>query len=101
MDIFVSPSYREGFGLTLLEANLMQVPVIATNITGYNEIIIEGKNGFLIEKKNKEILLDKMNHVYINRLQLAEMKSFCRDNAISKYNHDDVLSKALEYYKNL
>ncbi|MBW1619748.1 glycosyltransferase family 4 protein [Empedobacter falsenii] len=101
IDVFVSPSYREGFGLSLLEANLMQVPVIASNITGYNEIIREGKNGFLIPSKNKDALQNKMDEVYVNRHQLIEMKSFCRENAIKKYNHNDVLAQALKYYKNL
>lgn len=101
MDVFVSPSYREGFGLSLLEANLMQIPVIATNITGYKEIIMEGKNGFLIPSKNKDALHNKMNEVYENKHLLIDMKYFCRENVITKYNHDDVIIKALEYYKNL
>lgn len=101
MNVFVSPSYREGFGLSLLEANLMQVPVIASKITGYEEIITDGKNGFLIPSKNKDALQNKMHEVYVNRHQLIEMKSFCRENAIKKYNHNDVLTQALNYYKSL
>ena len=39
MNLFVFPSYREGFGLAILEAQAMKVPVIASNIVGCNEII--------------------------------------------------------------
>ena len=60
MNILVSPSYREGFGLSLLEANLMGRPVIATKITGYSEIVKEDINGFLIEPKNVNALVEKM-----------------------------------------
>ncbi len=101
MNIFVSPSYREGFGLSLLEANLMGVPVIASNITGYNEIVIEGKNGFLIPSKNSEILYAKMKEVYSCRDNLNDMKEFTIHNASQKYNHPDVLKEALHYYKNI
>lgn len=101
MDVLVSPSYREGFGLSLLEANLMGVPVIASHIIGYNEIVIEGKNGFLIPSKDKEALLQKMVEVYHIKSDLSKMKEFCINNVIQKFNHKDVLSEALSYYKSL
>ena len=101
MDIFVSPSYREGFGLSLLEANLMGVPVIASNITGYKEIVVEGENGFLIPSKNKEALLDKMKEIYDNQSKLSYIKTTCTDHVIQKYNHEDVLKHALAYYNKL
>lgn len=101
MNVFVSPSYREGFGLSLLEANLTGIPVIATNITGYNEIIIEDKNGYLIPSRDINALYSKMNEVYLIRDSLIDMKEFCINNTIHKFNHKDVLEEALNYYKNL
>ena len=46
--------------LTLLEAQLMEKPVIATNVGGVQELIIDGKTGFLIEKNNPKDLEEKI-----------------------------------------
>lgn len=100
-DLFVSPSYREGFGLSLMEANLMGVPTIATKITGYSEIVEEGINGFFIPVKDVEALQKKMTWVFENRLILENMKETCRNVVIEKYNHFDVLEAAIDYYKKL
>lgn len=98
MDVFVSASYREGFGVSLLEANAMGVPVIATNITGHNEIIKEGINGFLIEKKNIEELKYKMIWAYQNKNIIKNMKDMCVSEVVRNYNQKDVQNKALEFY---
>ncbi len=56
MDIFVFPSYREGFPNAVLEACSMELPVIATDINGCNEIIDDEINGLLIEPKSRSSL---------------------------------------------
>jgi len=47
-DIFVMPSEREGMPLALLEALAMGLPVVATNVPGNREVIIDGRNGLLV-----------------------------------------------------
>lgn len=59
-DALVLPSYREGFGMVLLEAGALGLPCITTDISGCNEIIIPGENGELIPKKDAEALYRKM-----------------------------------------
>ena len=98
MDLFVSPSYREGFGLSVLEANLMKIPALVTNITGYSEIINEGKNGFFVEPKTSEELFKKMSHILHTKEKLKNMKQDCFDEVANKYSRKEVLQKALEYY---
>ncbi|MCH5598734.1 glycosyltransferase family 4 protein [Niabella ginsengisoli] len=51
-DIFVFPSYREGFPQIIMQAAAMECPIIATDINGANEIIENGKNGLLISPKS-------------------------------------------------
>jgi glycosyltransferase involved in cell wall biosynthesis len=53
-DIFVFPSYREGFPQALMQASAMSLPSVATNINGCNEIIQDGISGILIQPKNIE-----------------------------------------------
>ena len=98
INVFVSPSYREGFGLSLLEANLMGKPVIATKITGYTEIVTQGENGFLIPIKNSEELKNKMEWSLLNSEIILKMKDQCINIVKEKYNHVDVMKHALNYY---
>jgi glycosyltransferase involved in cell wall biosynthesis len=101
IDILVSPSYREGFGLSILEANLMGKPVIVSKITGYSEIVNEGFNGFLVKVKSKDSLQNKMLYAYDNRIEIMSMGKRCIELVKEKYNHADVLAHAMSYYKNL
>ena len=98
MDLFVSPSHREGFGVAVLEANLMKVPVLVSNITGHSEIVTQGINGFFVNPKNMLDLQEKMNYMLAIKEQLIEMKNDCRDEVIKKYDHNDVLKQAILFY---
>ncbi|HLN94785.1 MAG TPA: glycosyltransferase family 4 protein [Flavobacterium sp.] len=51
-NVLVLPSYREGFPNVVLQAGSMELPVIATNINGCNEIIVDGVSGLLVPVKN-------------------------------------------------
>jgi glycosyltransferase involved in cell wall biosynthesis len=47
--------------LSLKEAQLMKKPVVATNVGGNPEMMIDGKTGFLVEKGNSDQLVDKLS----------------------------------------
>ena len=48
MDIVVLPSYREGFGIVLLEGAAMALPVVGTNIPGCRDAVIDEMTGLLV-----------------------------------------------------
>ena len=58
MNIFILPSVYEGFGIVLLEAMAAGVPVIATNVDGIREVVINGESGILIPPKNPEAIAE-------------------------------------------
>jgi len=60
MDIFVLSSEREGFSKVTLEAMLMGKPVVASNVIGPAELVIDGETGFLVMAKNPEALAEKI-----------------------------------------
>lgn len=56
MDVFVLPTYREGFPTVVLEASSMELPVLVTRATGCKESIIEGKTGCFISHDINDIV---------------------------------------------
>ena len=59
-DVFVFPSYFEGFGLVLLEAMASGLPVITTTATAGPDIVTDDRDGWIIEPGNVEALISRM-----------------------------------------
>jgi len=72
-DIFVLPSWREGFGLVNIEANSVGVPVITTDIIGCKDSIENGKTGILVESKNKDELIKALEYLIKNTQKRIDM----------------------------
>lgn len=56
MDIFILPSYREGFPTVTLEASSMEIPILTTKVTGCRESIVESETGIFIDNTSSSIL---------------------------------------------
>jgi glycosyltransferase involved in cell wall biosynthesis len=100
-DCFIFPSYREGFPNVLLEANAMELPAIATDINGCNEIIENNKNGIIIKPKNTDALYFAMKKVFLNRNFLHKLKNNCRQKIIKKFDQKFFFKHIHELYKNI
>ncbi len=100
-DAFVFPSYREGFGMVLIEANAMGIPAISSNIIGCNEIIIKGENGDVVPSKNANILYEKMKEWVSNPLKLKSMGCQARLLVEQRYDRNVVWKNALNEYLRL
>ncbi len=66
MDIYVLPSYREGFPTSMLEAAAMELPVVATRIPGCIEAMVDGQTGTLVDLKNVKQLANVLIDYYEN-----------------------------------
>lgn len=56
MDVFVLPSYREGFGMSVVEASAMEVPVVVTEYPGPSSAMRDGVTGYTVPVKDYEKL---------------------------------------------
>ncbi len=61
------PSMSESFGVAAIEASACEVPVIASNIGGLPEVVIDGKTGYLVKPGNEQDLSEKMYHLVIDK----------------------------------
>ncbi|MFA6183696.1 MAG: glycosyltransferase family 4 protein [Parcubacteria group bacterium] len=68
VDLFVSPNIKvagsmEGFGINAIEGTACAKVVVASNLEGLKDAIINGKNGFMVEPKNTEQYLKKIKAI--------------------------------------
>ena len=92
----------EAFGRVSVEAQAMEKPIIASNIGGSNETIINNKTGFLFESGNAESLSKKILEVL--NLDESKLKSIGiegRKNAINKFNVEKMCFSTYSEYKKL
>jgi len=66
IDIFVYPSWHEGFGRSIMEALAMGKAVVATRVGGIPDLINDGDNGFLVEPHNPAELAGKSKELLEN-----------------------------------
>lgn len=66
MDVFVLPSIYEGFGIVLLEAMASGVPVVATDVDGIKEVILDSHCGILVPPKNPEAIANAVIKIIEN-----------------------------------
>lgn len=98
---FVLPSYREGVGMVILEANALGVPAIASDIIGCRDVIGPGINGELVKPKDDDSLYKKMKQWEENQEIVEEMARNCREYVCSRYSSNDVASAYYKEYKRL
>ena len=99
--IYISPSHGEGFSLTLAEAGQVGAPVIATDVTGNNEIVEHEKFGLLVPAKDPE----KMAEAVIYLLKNPEKAELFANNLETKIKNDfsleSLTSKTTKFYNDV
>lgn len=100
-DTFVLPSYREGFGVVLMEAGALGLPCITTDITGCNEIIMEGENGVIVPPRDEEALYEAMKRFVEDREAVSRMAARSRELIASRYEQQVVWDALLKEYRRL
>lgn len=78
MDCCILPSYREGFGMSVVEAEAMGVPVIVTNIPGPIDAMKNNETGLIIEKKD----IDSLKKAMIKLLENDDLCKKFGDNGV-------------------
>ena len=102
-DIIVSASTEpEAFGRVSVEAQSMEKPIIASNIGGSNETIIDEKTGFLYEAGNAKSLSNKiLKTLNMDETLLKSIGNEGRKNIIQKFNVEKMCFSTYSEYKKL
>ena len=102
-DIIVSASTEpEAFGRVAVEAQSMEKPIIASNIGGSNETIIDEKTGFLFDSGNSKSLSQKiLKLLYLDETSLKLIGTEGRKNVIKKFNVEKMCFSTYSEYKKI
>jgi glycosyltransferase involved in cell wall biosynthesis len=99
IDVYALISGIDMSPLTLQEAQLMEKPVIATNVGGIPELMKDGETGFLIEKNNPDELFEKLSILLNNLEKSNEMGKKGKEFVKNNFNWDKICNDFLNHLK--
>jgi glycosyltransferase involved in cell wall biosynthesis len=102
--LFITMAEKEGWGITVIEANSMKTPAIGSDVPGLRDSIRNNETGYLVPLGNSAQLADKIRQVISNKSELDNLsqeafewsKKFSWDNSA-----DYFLEKVIEWYPQL
>jgi len=100
-DIFVFPSYREGFGVGVIHAGVYAVPSVVTNIPPLLDSIIDGETGIAVELNNVNSLIRGIESLYIDADKREYLGKQQRDFVISRFEKQEFMRQYLSYINQL
>ena len=98
MDIFCLPSLSEGFGISLVEAMIMGVPTIASNVGGLQEITDNGVCGILVEPGNSTAIAQGILYLLAHPDERFELGQLGHIRALRSYTISDTVRKLQDRY---
>jgi glycosyltransferase involved in cell wall biosynthesis len=97
-DIFVLPSINEGLPYVLLEAGLAEVPIVATDVGGVCEVVLDGTTGLLVQKKSAKDLAEKCNILIKDRPLAKTLSENMYKHIKTDFSENRMVEKILEVY---
>ena len=100
-DIFCLPSYREGFGMTAVEAAACELPVITSRIYGLTDAVEENVTGLMHEPGNIEQIVNSLIKILNQEVNAIKMAKLGRKRAIEKFNYSEITKLFVSYINDL
>lgn len=97
-DVFVLPSYREGFGSVIIEAAACGIPSIAYRIDGVIDAIVDGRTGLFVDKGDVRGLSDAMNRLGAESRMRKTLGEAAHLRASSEFSSASVSKAWLDFY---
>lgn len=101
LDFVVSTSQREGLPLNPIEVFSQGKTIIASNISGNNEVITDGVNGLLCEKDNIEEFAEKMHYLISHPDVRDRLEKNALNTYLKEYDYKLFIDKYMGIYENL
>jgi len=99
LDVFVLPSWREGMPRTIIEAMASGLPVVATDIRGCREEVVDGETGLLVPPRDAAALAEALIRLLTDRALARRMGAAGRQRAVNLYDERLVIDRQLQAYR--
>ncbi|MCX7353276.1 MAG: glycosyltransferase family 4 protein [Alphaproteobacteria bacterium] len=100
-DIFTLPSHREGMPRSIIEAMMTGLPVVATDIRGAREEVVEGETGFLVPVRDPAALGTALATLAADPALRARMGAAGRERALDLYDEVKVVRREVDLIASL
>jgi glycosyltransferase involved in cell wall biosynthesis len=98
-DLFCLPSYREGFGSSVIEAAACGVPALASRIYGLTDAVTEWQTGWMHKAGNVQDLARQLNTLLANPADLAIKGYAARHYAVTVFAEEAITEAMVQFYK--
>lgn len=101
LDVYVTPSLNEGFGVTPLEAMACAVPVVATDVGAFRSMIVEGKTGFVVAPGSSQPIIDALRALLIDPNKCAALGLAARAHVVAHFDIEQEADALIHLYRQL
>jgi glycosyltransferase involved in cell wall biosynthesis len=98
-DLFVLPSVYEGNARVLAEAAASAKPVVATDVSGTQDTVVEGETGYIVPVGQPKALAEGIIHLLDDPARLAEMGRRAREHILALYDEQRLLAGFAELWE--
>jgi len=100
IDIFCVTSIldSESFGVAAVEAMAMELPVVATDVDGFKEVVDDGNTGIIVERKNPAAIAEALEKLVLNEELRIRMGRNARQRVIELYDWNKNVDAMLQVY---
>lgn len=100
-DIFLMPSLWEGLGITVMEAMTSGLLVVASNVDGLKELIVDAQTGYLLEAENVRIWQDKLRNIFEGKTEVDKIAKAGVEFAKNNFSIEKMVSEYEKVYQSL
>lgn len=101
MDVFVLPSLWEGLPYALLEAMAAGVPVVAADVGGVGEVVVQGETGVLIAPRDASALAREVCELLGDPVRCNSLAAAGRERVLREFQLSEMVGKLQKLYKNV
>jgi glycosyltransferase involved in cell wall biosynthesis len=99
MDVFVLPSYREGFSRVILEASACGLPIVTTDVRGCRTAVIPQQNSLLVPVHRPQDLAEAIKKLLLDENLREKMSVSSRKHAEENFDQNPILEYTIKTYE--
>ncbi|MDF1621762.1 glycosyltransferase family 4 protein [Pseudothioclava nitratireducens] len=101
LDVYVAPQRWEGFGLTPLEAMACAVPVVATRVGAFEELVLDGVTGALIAPSDSTAMAQKLRSLLDDPYALQKASAAARAHVMAEFQIQKEAAALINVYRQM